>query len=751
MCFKVSWAANIRTRTVAKFVTSLIFIIMLFGMGNPASAHGYLLRAIPEDRAILERAPIRLQYWFSEDLEPTFSSLKLRDQTGQVIAEGSVSPDNEALLTLRVPPDLPDGAYIVELRPAFASDGHAVAESRVFFVGSEIGGFNSKAANGRAAPLEILWRTITLTSTMLLFGLFSLYAGVLVPAWGSANYPAGLLPPRVMTRLSWMVGLALLVCFSGNILALIQQTMTFFNVNFINALNENLWSVVRIGSRFGDVWNIRMLFLVIVAGMFAAALYFRDEQPETVRAFWTANAWMMALVIGTWSVVSHAAGSQVLPWLGIAVDWLHGIGVGFWVGGLAALVLVLPIALKPYSDDQRRLALLAALRRFSRFAAASVVIVIASGLYSASNWIYTPSELTETRFGGALLLKLLLVGGLLLLGALHHIALHPARYARFSGLTTSIGQFATTLRLEVLLAVGVLIAVGQLSATPVPAPQITGQEAAAPTAIQQINGLEVTLTLTPGGPGINTYDTLITRDGQPVDDLDVRLRMIHPSEDWRSPLEEAEFVDSGLYVTAGAEIDAPGEWWSQINIIDNEMTYRLAFDWDIDAQAAVIQSRLPSPVTVAALLGVLAAVGGVIYPSIQAFYRKLNLNAANVTLVIGAIVASLIFVIGGFVTLQQTQLGYRADINPPPQIINTVLPDQVSLQRGQNLYESSCNGWQSAPDLDALRQRLPTVRDEDLFAAVRDGWRSLPPCREDLSENERWDIVNYLRTLEPIA
>ena len=100
-----------------------------------AGAHGYIVRAIPADRSTLERPPTRLQYWFSEDLEPRFSEIHLRDQAGAVIASGGVDEANHALLTLRVPAGLPDGAYVVELRPAFASDGHVIAESRVFFVG----------------------------------------------------------------------------------------------------------------------------------------------------------------------------------------------------------------------------------------------------------------------------------------------------------------------------------------------------------------------------------------------------------------------------------------------------------------------------------------------------------------------------------------------------------------------------------------------------------------------------------------
>jgi len=129
---------------------ALLLFCLVFINGIPVQAHGYIVRSIPEDRSTLERPPARIQYWFSEALEPDFSAINLRNDRGDILASGAVDDNDDSLLTLRVPQDLPDGAYIVELRPAFASDGHVVAESRVFFVGEEIGGVFGQAASDQA-------------------------------------------------------------------------------------------------------------------------------------------------------------------------------------------------------------------------------------------------------------------------------------------------------------------------------------------------------------------------------------------------------------------------------------------------------------------------------------------------------------------------------------------------------------------------------------------------------------------------
>jgi|GEM_PF-77064 len=720
----------------------LITIFFLLSV-RPALAHGYLLRSIPDDYAVLERAPARLQYWFSEPLEPDFSSLTVRDQAGHRLASGGPSPDNPSLLTARLPRGLPDGAYIVDMRLAFASDGHVVAQSRVFFVGVAVGGVSGQAASDQANALEALWRTLTLASTLLLFGLFTLYAGVLLPAWGSPAYRAGSLPPRVMRRLSAVIAVSIVVALLGNVLALLQQAMVFFNADIAQVISGQLWSAVRVGTRFGDLWNARIVLLGLVATAYGLSLYFRDEQPETVRPFWTASAWAMALLLATFSVGSHAAGSLLWPWIGILVDWLHILAVGFWAGGLGGLTLVLPPALAPLAGDAKRLALLAALRRFSRVAVACVVLVVSTGLYSALNWLYTPADLTGTTYGGALVVKLLLVAGLLLVGLAHHLALRPERYRRwttaFNPLIQRIQSFIPTLHLEAALVILVLASVGNLSATPVPTPPFAQQSIPPPSAAQPMGDLTVTMTITPGGPGVNTYDTLVTRGGQPVDGLDVRLQIAHPARDKRGGWLTAEDADSGLYVAAGAEIDRDGVWWSLADItLPDGATRRAAFAWTITPDAAIIQSRPPNLLNLLALLVVVGAVGWLLVPSARRVYHRLDLSPAAVTVAVGAVVATVIFTVLGVVLIQSTQAQYDATLNPPPAVVNTVLPDEASLQRGLSLYTKACAGWDSA-SLDNLLQ--PRSRDETLFAAVGDH------C-SGLTDAQRWDVVNYLRTMK---
>ncbi|MCC6894234.1 MAG: CopD family protein [Anaerolineae bacterium] len=733
------------TRLVS--LLSLLVLTLLLGI-RPVAAHGYLLRSIPEEGAVLERPPARIQYWFSEGLEAQFSSLRVLNQQGDVVTEGGLSPENNALLTARLPRDLPDGAYIVDMRIAFASDGHVIAQSRVFFVGAAVSGVDGQAALNQVNPLEVIWRTLSLSSTMLLFGVCILYSTILVPAWGSKSFRAGLLPPRVMTALNRVMIAALAVAFIGSILALLQQSMVFFEADVGRVISQSLWAVVRTSTRFGDLWTARMFLLVLITMLFALSLYWRTEQPDTVRPFWTANAWAGLRMVGTFSAGSHAAGSIIWPWVATFNDWLHGIGVGLWIGGLAALAFVLPTALAPYQGEQRRQALLAVMQRFSRLAVSCLVLVIATGIYSALTWVYTPPDVTSTPFGGTLVVKIVLVAGLLIVALAHHMALRPERYARWQGFTARVSGFIPTLRLETGLAFLVLASVGVLSATPVPIPYFIQEAVPSPSESQSLNDLDITLTLTPGGPGINTYDVSLTRAGQPVNDVGLRLQMVSPQRDVRGGWDTLENAEEGLYIGAGAEIDRAGQWWSLLDVtLPDGSIHRAAFDWQITDAAAVQITLPPRPQQIIALVIVLLAVMWVLYPFAYWVYQRLDLSPANVTVAVGAVVGTVVLTLIGVVVIQNTDAQYVAAINPPPTVVNAVIPSQESLDAGAALYRASCPSWES-DNQGRFVDRLARTRDEQLFAATRDGWQGSAACDTALTDAQRWDIVNYIRTFQ---
>lgn len=262
-----------------------------------------------------------------------------------------------------------------------------------------------------------------------------------------------------------------------------------------------------------------------------------------------------------------------------------------------------------------------------------------------------------------------------------------------------------------------------------------------------MDGLTVVLTLLPGGPGVNTYDTTITRNGERVEGLDVLLTKMHPASDQRSFPHLAEPVEDGLYVAASDDIDRAGRWWSVMDITTEDgATHRLAFDWDISNEAAVIESVDPNVLNYGALLLLILAIGWGFYPVVRHWMNRMNLDAASISVALSATIVTAIALVVGYIIIQNTRAQYEETLNPTPEVVNAVLPTQASIDRGMMLFTTAC-GWDTdSRDFIALRDRLPRTRDDELYFAVQDGWRGLSSCAADLSLYQRWDIVNYLRT-----
>jgi putative copper export protein len=515
------------------------------------------------------------------------------------------------------------------------------------------------------------------------------------------------------------------------------------------------------------MWNLRMLLLILLMTMHTLSIMYRDTAPETVRAFWTANVWLMALIIGMQAVTSHAAGSLILPWLAMLMHWLHSLGVAFWIGGVAALMLLLPVALIPYERLERRRALGVVMMRFSRLLTAAVALVIFTGIYNAANWFFSPSEVV-TRYGGSLALKLLLVLLLLIIGALHHLTLRPVVAVQaehvlsrvlprkitlplirgYFAIVRRVETFTFTLRLEVVFAGITLALAALLSATPVPQPAFLQNDTPIPTATQTINAMTVTLSISPGGTGVNTYDIVVQQANRPLEGLLVELQVANPDLDKHSAWQTAEAVDAGLYVAADAAITTAGRWWTLLDVTAPDGTFtRLFFEWHITDDAAVFQFLPPSLLHGVGVIGILAAIGWLFLAPTKRLLKALHITRSGLAVAVLAFgMSSGVLGFAAWFLINQ-QIEYQAQLFPPPAIVNTVPPDAVSLQQGAVLFAENCNGWATAPDYQTFLLRLDDVRDEELYRVTSGGWRTLAPCSEALTDIDRWHIVNYIRTL----
>jgi len=100
----------------------------------PVDAHAVLVRSAPAGRTVLSHAPERVDLWFSEPLEPAFSTISVWSASGARVdrRDGAVAPADPRQLSVALDAIGP-GTYTVRFR-VLSVDGHVVESSFPFTV-----------------------------------------------------------------------------------------------------------------------------------------------------------------------------------------------------------------------------------------------------------------------------------------------------------------------------------------------------------------------------------------------------------------------------------------------------------------------------------------------------------------------------------------------------------------------------------------------------------------------------------------
>jgi putative copper export protein len=309
----------------------------------------------------------------------------------------------------------------------------------------------------------------------------------------------------------------------------------------------------------------------------------------------------------------HAA--DVTPgWLSYPLDWLHLLSTAAWVGGIAALAYgVLPLrgALAP---EERALAVLPLLDRFSPVAYLAVAGLALSGLYNAVNHLNAPARLADTTYGQLLVLKLLLVGLLLLLSSSHVWWLRP-RIARaqdrapqdaraMASLHEGLGALAGRLRLEAGVGAAVLLATALMGQT---LPTTSAAPGPAPGAIPaSISGTAVTgdlraqLTVAPPALGATTFTLHLWEKGTPLT-ANTGAAIIHLSPAAQPALRATlDPLGQGTQFTVRGSLATADTWRAEVLVRTARVNeYRtLLFTFTIGPGAAFLPSDVnPQAIT----------------------------------------------------------------------------------------------------------------------------------------------------------
>ena len=762
------------------FVALLAAALAAESSARPALAHALLVSSDPPPNARLSAPPRSVRMVFSEPLDQGFSTAVVLDASGGRVDAGKVTFDaaDPHVMAVGVRPNLPPGYYLVSWTSLSKVDGHKLQGSFPLTVlnpdGSEPAGkppvVQGTSSGGGFAADE--WRARWLT----LLG-----AAVLV---GAAAYAWLIGRPATRTRLGTRhEGLHTAILGAAAIgIAAGAGVMLAGDLAYALAQAVRLGGFGRAGDFFartqpGELTAVRMLDALLLGAVGLLLWRRRRRMPDLVQtALLGAVAVLGLLALLTLSAASHGASGRGAFWGGLA-DWLHLAAATVWLGAVAQLPWTLR-ARVDLDEVQRARFNGRLLERFALLGVVSVSVVMLTGAFNALVEVGTVSALTSTAYGRALLLKLCLVAALLALAAFNAWWLSPrvrradsAEAARRLRLLLARSAWA-----EAGLGAAVLAAVAALVIL-VPGRNLDlarrGQQsdAVARTVYRNqapASDLNVQLTVDPNRVGDNRYTVRLVpaAGGQVGEVLRVELRFdFLGAQIGQSTLDLKPLAGSvDTFTGEGPYLSEVGVWQVVGNIRRMQKDdANASFQVEVPDTSGVARVTLSNDPFAYPAKGVDANVAlGVALLALGllplAWWRRLWTAAPHAGPVATALAVGL--VIGGgalvFGVHAHAPASQKALVNPVPA-------DEVSVKRGLALYQANCQvchgatghgDGPAAPTLPIrpfdLTVHVPLHPDWQLFAFISEGVGGAMPAWQDrLSEQQRWDLVNYLRTLVP--
>ncbi len=340
-------------------------------------------------------------------------------------------------------------------------------------------------------------------------------------------------------------------------------------------------------------------------------------------------------------MMSHAA-AGANPAAPVLVDFLHLLFVGLWIGGLFALCVgLLPTLRKNWAREHIGSLLRAVWGPFSRIALISVIMVIATGIYSTGQRVVSADALLLTPYGKVLSAKVGLMLAVGIFGLINSMMLHPKLSAPLARMLKKpagwspihISQFARFVMIEAALGLGVVIFVGVLTALP-PA---RGVEFLLPeknqidNMVEPVNDLVVDLSVKPNQPGANifTINVLNSRRPAPAETLRVIVRTTYLEQDFGVNTQDAVLVAQDRfqdnYRMSGNLLSQPGRWKIEVVVRRKGLPDSLAaFQWTVmppGGYRSPLLSRFPwrGAMTWISLLLMVSACVGIVYIIVRGY------------------------------------------------------------------------------------------------------------------------------------
>jgi copper transport protein len=721
------------------FWLSLVIVLYSAGAVPSVFAHALLLRSTPAANAVLAQAPVQVEIFFSEPLEEGLSSIRVFDSDNLSVDAGDVrvDPADPTRLTVTLHA-LNEGVYTVVWKVVSSIDGHQTTGSFPFAVGNA----NAEAVSAIQQRSAFRLPFSTLVSKFLMLASLAVLIGhrlfsVLIWEPALRAHQSEVAKPPVWDTFYRLGLIGLLVAIGLGILAQGGQST---GSELAAPWNPELGRILT-ETRLGVIWLARL-----VLAMFAVWLAGRRESPLRD---WISFGIHLVLLF-TVTLTSHAA-TEHHPLLPMLADWLHLVGMAFWLGGLVYFFTAVRHLHR--LDGGLRSELTSFLAgRFSVNAILFVGLIGITGFYSAYLRVGTWNGLITTLYGHTLLIKQAFVIGLLVIAAINLLVISPQlKRDRLQGIvnTNVVSRFGKLLVFELIFAGLLLASVSFLTYIP---PARLAAPISEITDTTEVDDLRVSINISPGRIGQNTFTLRLSSDGQPLRTANEVLLRFTPDQA-NIPPSDLELISQGdgTFTAKGTHLSVPGDWHVQA-IVRREDKFDTYANFNFTLQKPGTPGE--NAATIARQTGLLLFFAGLLCGLLAFPVRARPIFRLGV---------------GMPLTLLMVGLGIFFLARPAPATLEQINPiplNDESIETGQALFRENCTlchgqtGKGDGPVGVTLNPRPSDLTqhavvgihtDAQLFEWITNGFPGsrMPAFQSVLSDTERWHLVNFIRRLAP--
>jgi copper transport protein len=513
-----------------------LVLLVVVGVGGPASAHAELVDTDPAQGAVLDELPDVVRLSFNEHVRQVADGIHVFDATGRELATTAATRDEDLLVTIG--DDDAQGTVVVAWR-VVSADGHPLAGSLSFSVG---------APTGPAPGLESVGAPRSV-SVALSLSRWPAYAGLLL-AVGLVWFMAYLLPPPlddragVVRRLQRTARRAAAVSAAAWLAGLLLDALYVRGTGLSTLLEA---------ATFESLPRRELVTTVVLVAALAAAVLTRGA----VASLGALGALVPVALVGHSVAMAH-------PRLNVVVDGVHLVAAATWLGGLVGLVILLR------GTSSRSDVAAVAVRSFSTAAASVLAALVLAGSVLAWQLVGSWRGLVESGYGRVLTAKVALVLVAVAIAAYNRRRLVPRAAVERRVLVRTLGAEASLL-VAVALVTGFLVQqnppAGVGSEVPTAAAPVSGHA--------DLGGLQATVTVDPAVVGSNSVTVEIDNSaGAPAELFTPpRLRVLGQDADVGDVTIEP--VSLGVY-RGTVQLPLAGTWRFQVSVRVDEFTNPVA-------------------------------------------------------------------------------------------------------------------------------------------------------------------------------